>query len=62
VFFIGYSFLLWGLIAVGIQGELQNNNSALLLGIAILVVAFILRKKEKTENGVKDDDIKYKFD
>ncbi len=43
IFIIGYTFLIWGLLSIGIQGEYNSKNSAFSTGVFIIIVAFAMK-------------------
>ncbi len=43
IFLLGFVFLIWGLLAVGIQGEYNSKNSALSTGVVIIIIAFVMK-------------------
>ena len=51
IFIPSFVFLIWGLLAVGIQGEYNSKNSALPLGVILAFVSLIIKawmdRKEK---------------
>ena len=45
IFIPAFVFLIWGLLAVGIQGEYNFKNSALPTGIILVFIALLIKMR-----------------